>query len=355
MRAFAMLKIGQTGWIEKERPTCGALDAIVKPLALAPCTSDIHTVYEGAIGQRSNLILGHEAVGEIVEVGWEVKDFKAGDKVIVPAITPNWRTHAIEEGVPPQHSEGMLSGWKYSNIKDGVFSEFFHVNDADMNLALIPDGMTLQQAVMLPDMVTTGFHGVELAKVEFGSIVVVIGIGPVGLMSVAGATLRGAGRLFAVGSRPLCAEVAKKYGATDIINYKNGDIVEQIMEATKGHGADHVIVAGGPSEVLGQAVRICKPGGFIGNVNYFGEGENLSIPREAWGVGMGHKQINGGLTPGGRVRMERMASPRDEQTVRSRQTCHAYLPRAETSRRRAGIDASQAGGPDQTGHSGVMR
>ncbi len=308
MRAFAMLKIGQTGWIQKERPACGPLDAIIKPLALAPCTSDIHTVYEGALGDRQNLTLGHEAVGVVDEVGSEVKDFKAGDRVIVPAITPNWRTHAIEEGVPPQHSEGMLSGWKYSNIKDGVFAEYFHVNDADMNLALIPDGMTLEQAVMIPDMVTTGFHGVELAKVEFGSTVVVIGIGPVGLMSVAGAVLRGAARLFAVGSRPLCTEVARKYGATDIVNYKNGDIVKQIMDATHGHGADHVIIAGGPAEVLEQAIYICKPGGVIGNVNYFGEGEFLRIPREAWGVGMGHKQINGGLTPGGRVRMERMAS-----------------------------------------------
>ncbi len=308
MRGLAMLKIGEIGWIEKARPACGALDAIVRPLAVAPCTSDIHTVYEGAIGERHNMILGHEAVGEIVEVGKQVKDFQPGDRVIVPAITPNWRTPAVEEGVPAQHSEGMLSGWKYSNIKDGVFAEFFHVNDADMNLAEIPDGVSLEQAVMLPDMVTTGFHGVELAKVQFGAIVVVIGIGPVGLMSVAGAALRGAGRLFAVGSRPNCIEVARTYGATDIINYKNGDIVEQVLEATHGHGADHVIIAGGPSEVLGQAVRICKPGGVIGNVNYFGEGENLLLPRVAWGVGMGHKQINGGLTPGGRVRMERLAS-----------------------------------------------
>lgn len=308
MRGFAMLKIGETGWIQKARPDCGPFDAIVKPLALAPCTSDIHTVYEGAIGERHNMILGHEGVGEIVEVGKAVQDFQPGDRVIVPAITPNWRTTTIEEGVPPQHSEGMLSGWKYSNIKDGVFAEFFHVNDADMNLALIPQGMPLEQAVMLPDMVTTGFHGVELAKVEFGSIVVVIGIGPVGLMSVAGAALRGAGRLFAVGNRPVCVAAAREYGATDIINYKDGDIVEQIMEATHGHGADHVIVAGGPSEVLGQAVSMCKPGGVIGNVNYFGEGEFLQIPREAWGVGMGHKQINGGLTPGGRVRMERLAT-----------------------------------------------
>ncbi len=306
MRGFAMLKIGATGWIDKPFPVCGAFDAVIRPLALAPCTSDIHTVYEGAIGERHNMILGHEGVGEIVELGKLVRDFKVGDHVIVPAITPEWRTCAIEEGVPPQHSEGMLSGWKYSNTKDGVFADFFHVNDADMNLALMPSNMLLEQAVMLPDMVTTGFHGVELAKVEFGAQVAVIGIGPVGLMSVAGAALRGAGRLFAVGSRKLCCEVAMAYGATDIINYKDGDIAEQIIDATNGHGVDHVIIAGGPPEVLAQAVKICKPGGVIGNVNYFGSGEFLPLPREAWGVGMGHKQINGGLTPGGRVRMERM-------------------------------------------------
>ena len=75
MKGFAMLKIGQTGWIEKEAPVCGPMDAICKPLALAPCTSDVHTVWAGAIGDRKDMILGHEAVGEIVEVGKLVKDF----------------------------------------------------------------------------------------------------------------------------------------------------------------------------------------------------------------------------------------------------------------------------------------
>ena len=78
MKGFAMIKIGKTGWIEKKEPTCGPMDAICKPLALAPCTSDIHTVWAGAIGDRKDMILGHEAVGEIVEVGKLVKDFKVG-------------------------------------------------------------------------------------------------------------------------------------------------------------------------------------------------------------------------------------------------------------------------------------
>lgn len=307
MKGYAMLKIGETGWIEKERPKCGPLDAIVKPICIAPCTSDIHTVWSGAIGERTNMILGHEAVGEIDEVGELVTDFKKGDKVIVPAITPDWGKVNSQAGYP-MHSDGMLAGWKFSNYKDGVFAEYFHVNEADANLALLPEGVDPVSACMLPDMVVTGFHGVELADVQYGDSACVIGIGPVGLMSVAGCALRGAGEIFAVGSRPKCVEVAKQYGATEIINYRNGNIVEQILERTCGNGVDKVVIAGGDVDTFADAVKMLKPGGAIGNVNYLGEGESIKIPRVEWGVGMGHKRISGGLTPGGRLKMEKMAS-----------------------------------------------
>ncbi len=308
MKGFAMLGIGKTGWIEKDVPACGPLDAIVKPVAVSPCTSDIHTVWEGAIGERKDMILGHEAVGEIVEVGSLVKDLKVGDKVIVPAITPDWGALESQAGYS-MHSGGMLAGWKFSNFKDGVFAEYFHVNEADANLARLPEGVEAADAVMLSDMVPTGFHGVELADVQFGDTVCVIGIGPVGLMSVAGAALRGAGRLFAVGSRPNCIDVAKAYGATDIVNYREGDIVEQIMDKTNGKGVDKVIVAGGDAEnTFVQAITMLKPGGRIGNVNYLGSGDYVRIPRAEWGCGMGHKVIAGGLMPGGRLRMEKLAS-----------------------------------------------
>ncbi len=306
MKGFAMLSIGNVGWIEKERPACGPMDAIVRPLALAPCTSDIHTVWEGAIGERHNMILGHEGVGEVVEVGSLVKDFKPGDKVIIPAITPDWNSREAQRGYS-MHSGGMLAGWKFSNFKDGVFGEFFHVNDADGNLALLPDGVSPAEATMLSDMVPTGFHGVELADVQFGDDVVVIGIGPVGLMAVAGAALRGAANLFAVGSRPNCVEAAKKYGATDIINYRDGSIVDQVMEKTGGRGVDRVVIAGGDVNTMSQAITMLKPGGCIGNVNYLGSGDSIAIPRIEWGCGMSHKTIRCGLMPGGRVRMEKLA------------------------------------------------
>ena len=305
MKCYAMLKIGETGWIEKEKPACGALDAIVRPIAVSPCTSDVHTVYEGAIGDRHDMVLGHEAVGEVCEVGSLVKDIKVGDRVIVPAITPDWGSVEAQNGFA-MHSGGMLAGWKFSNFKDGVFAEFFHVNDADANLARLPDNVDPSEAVMLSDMIPTGFHGAELADIKYGESVCVIGIGPVGLMAVAGSVLRGAGRVFAVGSRPRCVEAAKNYGATDIINYRDGDIVSQINELTNNTGVDKVIVAGGDNDTFIDAVKICRPGGIIGNVNYLGNGDFIRIPRVEWGCGMGHKTIAGGLMPGGRLRMERL-------------------------------------------------
>ena len=305
MKGYAMLKIGATGWVEKDMPKCGPLDAICKPIALAPCTSDVHTVWEGAIGEREDMILGHEAVGEVVQVGELVKDFKPGDKVIISAITPDWNSLEAQEGYA-MHSGGMLSGWKFSNFKDGVFAEYFHVNDADGNLAHLPEGMDLGAACMLSDMVPTGFHGAELADIQFGDNVAVIGIGPVGLMAVAAAAIRGAANIYAVGSRKNCVELAKEYGATHIVNYRNGDIVEQIM-ALNGGPVDKIIIAGGDVDTFDQAIRMLKPSGKIGNVNYLGVGDYVKIPRVEWGAGMGHKTIVGGLMPGGRLRSEKLA------------------------------------------------
>ena len=331
MKGYAMLKIGESGWIEKDRPACGPMDAICRPLAVAICTSDVHTLWEGAIGERHNMILGHECCAEVVEVGSLVKDFKPGDRVLVPAITPDWNSLEAQAGYS-MHSGGMLAGWKFSNFKDGVFSEYFHVNDADGNLALLPSNIDPVDACMLSDMVPTGFHGVELADIQFGDSVLVIGIGPVGLMSVAGANMRGASRIIAVGTRPVCVEAARGYGATDFISYKNGSIEDQVLAMTDGKGVDKVVIAGGGCETfesaikclkpggkignvnyLGcetfeSAIKCLKPGGKIGNVNYLGSGTYVTIPRVEWGVGMGHKQISGGLMPGGRLRMEKLGS-----------------------------------------------
>ena len=328
MKGFAMLDFGKVGWIEKDRPVPGPYDAIVKPLAVAPCTSDVHTVYEAAFPKEMMefpRIIGHEAAGEVVEVGDKVRDFKYGDKVVVPAITPEWRTKEVQLGIH-QHSGGLLAGWKFSNPlrdrgKDGVFAEYFHVNDADMNLAHLPDDIKLEAAVMAADMMTTGFHGAELADIRIGETVVVIGIGPVGLMAVAGAKLRGAGRIIAVGGRrKITYDLAREYGASDIVDYTKGPIETQVLELTGGEKVDKVIIAGGGPDIIYEAVKIVRPGGIIANAHYFGSGADVYIKNELkhrdvlylgrveWGAGMSHIKIVGGLCPGGRVRMERLLS-----------------------------------------------
>ena len=121
---------------------------------------------------------------------------------------------------------------------------------------------------MLSDMVPTGFHGVELADVQFGDTVLVVGIGPVGLMAVAGANLRGASRIICVGTRQICRDVAKGYGATDFIGYKDGPIDEQVMALTGGKGVDKAIVAGGGVALLVPGVLCLSAGGRLGRVGY---------------------------------------------------------------------------------------
>jgi threonine dehydrogenase-like Zn-dependent dehydrogenase len=235
--------------------------------------------------------LGHEAVGEIVEVGSEVKEFKVGDKVLVPAVIPDWNCEAAQTGNSEhalsttgyaQKAEETLTGCKYPLVLDGVFSELFVVTQADMNLTLLPDDIPIESAVMATDMLTTGLTGAENADIEFGDTVVVLGIGPVGLMAVAGAVHEGAGRVLAVGSRPNLVKLAKEYGATDIIDYHDGDTVTQILEATNGKGADSVIIAGGNESIMADAINMLRPGGTVSSVNYFGHEDIIPIPRAGW-------------------------------------------------------------------------
>lgn len=126
-----------------------------------------------------------------------------------------------------------------------------------MNLAKIPNGVSLEDALMCVDVVTTGFTGVEAAEVEFGDSVCVFGVGAIGLAAIMGARQRGAGRIVAVGSRKIGVEMAKKLGATDIVNYHNEDVVETVLNMTNQEGVDSVIVAGGGDEVFYSSGRHC--------------------------------------------------------------------------------------------------
>jgi threonine dehydrogenase-like Zn-dependent dehydrogenase len=304
MKGYGMLSVGNPGWLDNERPTCGPLDALVRPKIVAPCSSDTHVMH-GGNGPKENLILGHEAVGEVVEVGSLVKKFKPGDFVVVPCTTPDWTELGVQNSKSFSHDFKLLGSFKFLGVKDGVFGEVFHVNFADANLAPLTDGVSPEAALMTVDMMSTGFHGVELAEISYGDKVVVIGIGPVGLMAVAGAALHGAGQIIGIGTRPNCRKIALEYGATDLVSYKEGDIVEQVKELTGG-GADKVIIAGGNKETFTQAIAMTKQLGIISNVNFFDVSDTLSFPSYLWGLGMAHKDIRGGFCPGGAERIIRL-------------------------------------------------
>ena len=304
MKAFVMKGLGEVGIMEKDRPEAGPNDAIIRPTKGLVCTSDVHTVH-GAIGDREDLTLGHEVVGVVEEVGETVTRFQPGDRVAVGAITPDWGSDAAQDGHPSQ-SGGALGGWKFANIKDGTFAEYVHVNEADANLARIPEGVSDHAASYVADMLSTGFMAAEHGEIPMGGTVAVFAQGPVGLMATKGADLQGAGLIIGVESVPKRQELARQYGADEIVDFTEGDPVERIMALTDGDGVDTAIEALGSSDVLDQCVRVTKPGGTISNAGYHGEGDTIDISREGWGVGMAEKAIVTGLCPGGRLRLTRL-------------------------------------------------
>ena len=304
MKAFVMNGIGETGFAEKERPEPGPLDAVIRPTTGLVCTSDVHTVH-GAIGEREDLTLGHEVVGVVDEVGAAVEDFSKGDRVVVGAITPEWGSGAAQDGHPSQ-SGGPLGGWKFANEKDGVFAEYVHVNEADANLARIPDAISDEQAAYTTDMMSTGFAAAENADIPMGGDVAVFAQGPVGLMATAGAQLQGAGRIFAIETDPKRQDLARRYGADVVIDFEDEDPMRVINDRTRGVGVDAAIEALGSAQTFRQCVEAVKPGGTVSNVGYHGSGDEVPIPREEWGVGMAEKDIATALCPGGRLRLRRL-------------------------------------------------
>ncbi|MEV7502580.1 NAD(P)-dependent alcohol dehydrogenase [Streptomyces sp. NPDC093018] len=304
MKAFVMKEIGSVGFMDKPVPEPGPTDAVVRTTKALICTSDSHTV-QGGIGPRTDLTLGHEGVGVVHAVGDEVEDFRPGDRVLVGAITPDWGDLAAQNGYPSQ-SGGALGGFKFANLKDGVFAEYFHVSGADANLARIPGDIPDDVAVYCADMLSTGFMGAEHGAIPIGGTVAVLAQGPVGLMATAGARLRGAGLVIGVESVPNRQELARFYGADVIVDFGKEDVVERIHELTDGQGVDTAIEALGADVTFQTAVKVTKPGGTISVIGYFGQGEFVRIPRVEWGVGMADKTIATGLCPGGRLRMERL-------------------------------------------------
>jgi threonine dehydrogenase-like Zn-dependent dehydrogenase len=275
-------------------PDPGPNDAVIQTTRALVCSSDTHTV-AGGIGERCNLTLGHEAVGRVAKLGRAVSGVKEGDRVAVNAITPCYKCTNCLRGFPSQ-CHGMLGGWKFANEQDGVFAEFFVVNDAEANLAPIPPGLSDDAAVYTCDMMSTGFAGAENAAIPIGGSVAVFGAGPVGLMAVAGARLLGAGLIIAVEGKEKRQELARHYGADVVIDPRD-DVEQRIRQLTDGDGVDSSIEALGAQVTFENCIKVTRPGGTISNIGYHGHGEHIA---------MGDQTIRTALCPGGRERMQRL-------------------------------------------------
>ena len=290
MKALVLKGKGNIAYIEKERPTLAASHgALLKPLLVSPCTSDVHTIWQGS-PKRPDLTLGHEVIARVEEVGAEVTDFHVGDVVAVSAITPDWSQPDVEENYA--HAGHNFSAHMLGNTIDGAFQELFYLPYADRNLAHIPDGLKLEDALMCVDVLQTGFTAVEEAGVKPGDTVVVMGIGAIGLAAIFGAKLAGARTIYAVGSRPENTRIAESMSDinchVEVLNYRHlhcplpqgmhplanstgSPVVNYVLTKTQTKGADKVLICGGDDLAFPQAIDMVKYGtGVVSNVMYYG-------------------------------------------------------------------------------------
>ena len=294
---------------EKPVPEIGPLDALIRITTTTICGTDIH-ILKGEYPVAKSLTIGHEPVGVIEKLGSSVQGFKEGQRVIAGAITPSGYSAAClcgcssQDGADTKHGFKAMGGWRFGNTIDGAQAEFLCVPDAMANLAPIPEGLTDEQVLMCPDIMSTGFSGAESGSVRIGDTVAVFAQGPIGLCATAGARLMGATTIIAVDTVPARMEIARKMGADHVVDFGKTDPVKEIMRLTDGRGVDVAIEALGRQQTFEAALRVLRPGGTLSSLGVYSA--DLKIPLDAFAAGLGDHTIRTTLCPGGKERMRRL-------------------------------------------------
>ncbi|HEY6028548.1 MAG TPA: NAD(P)-dependent alcohol dehydrogenase [Pseudolabrys sp.] len=294
---------------EKPVPEIGPLDALIRITTTTICGTDIH-ILKGEYPVAKGLTIGHEPVGVIEKLGSSVQGFKEGQRVIAGAITPSGYSAAClcgcssQDGAGTKHGFKAMGGWRFGNTIDGAQAEFLCVPDAMANLAPIPEGLTDEQVLMCPDIMSTGFSGAESGSVRIGDTVAVFAQGPIGLCATAGARLMGATTIIAVDTVPARMEIARKMGADHVVDFGKTDPVKEIMRLTDGRGVDVAIEALGRQQTFEAALRVLRPGGTLSSLGVYSA--DLKIPFDAFAAGLGDHTIRTTLCPGGKERMRRL-------------------------------------------------
>lgn len=309
MRATIFVEAGRIVLGEKPIPDVGPLDALIRITTTTICGTDVH-ILKGEYPVASGLTIGHEPVGVIEKLGSAVWGYQEGQRVIAGAITPSGWSNASLDGCHSQcgagtaHGWKAMGGWRFGNTIDGAQADYLLVPDAMANLAPIPDGLTDEQVLMCPDIMSTGFAGAEAGKIRIGDTVAIFAQGPIGLCATAGARLMGAAEIIAVESVPARVAIARQLGADHVIDFTKEDPVSAIMRITKGRGVDVAIEALGRQQTFEWALRSLRPGGTLSSLGVYSE--DLHIPLDAFSAGLGDNRIVTSLCPGGKERMRRL-------------------------------------------------
>lgn len=287
---------------EVARPTPGWGEAVIRITATTICGTDVHIV-RGEYPVKPGLILGHEPVGVIEELGGGLAEYTIGQRVIAGAITPCGQCFYCLNGTHSQCG-GALGGWRFGNTINGAWAEYLLVPDARANLAPIPDILSDEEVLLCPDIFSTGLSGAESGNIKVGDAVAIFAQGPIGLCATAGAKLKGASLIIGIDSIASRLDVARRFGANVTLNIQDGDPVPEIKRLTAGRGVDVAIEALGRQETFESALRAIRPGGTLSSLGVYSG--KLTAPYEALYAGLGDQRIVTTLCPGGKERMRRL-------------------------------------------------
>ena len=291
---------------EVDRPRAGVGEAVIRVTLTTICGTDLHIV-RGEYPVRPGLVIGHEPVGVIEELGKGVTGYEIGDRILVGAITPCGQCRACLSAQWAQCGHGSdyeaLGGWRFGNTINGAQAEYLLVPHAQANLAKIPDELSDEQVVLLADIASTGFSGAESGGVKIGDSVVVFAQGPIGICAAIGARLMGASLVIGVDGDESRLETAKKMGVDVVLNYREQDVLAEIRKMTGG-GADVAIEALGTQGTFENCLRSLRPGGTLSSLGVYSG--KLQMPYDAFAAGIGDYKIVTTLCPGGKERMRRL-------------------------------------------------
>jgi 2-desacetyl-2-hydroxyethyl bacteriochlorophyllide A dehydrogenase len=302
MKALVFRGPNQIGIEQVAIPRAGPCEAVIRVTLTTICGTDLH-ILKGEYPVKSGLIIGHEPVGVIHELGVGVTDYTAGERVLVGAITPCGQCNFCLNGEWAQCG-GPVGGWKFGNTINGAQAEYLLVPNAQANLAKIPDDLSDEQVVLLSDIASTGISAAERGGVRIGDTVAVFAQGPIGLCATAGAKLRGAGFVIAVESDPARSAMAKRMGADLVLDHTKMDVIAEIRRLTHGVGVDVAIEALGTQATFESALRVLRAGGTLSSLGVYSG--KLSVPVEPFASGLGDHKIITTLCPGGKERMRRL-------------------------------------------------